>query len=1204
MYKPFNDIINDARIVDSTSSMMTGIEIVPNTNALSFDLEQFYLPDFSVDRQPIVAQRNFDQILIEAAITASINNGHVFIASSDGCACCGHDHGLEHKQAIASLSENLKAAFEAGLVTQRLDSIAEFLSDSLSVSSELIIETFKANLDTLSAETTTKLYMDSVPGNSSTTASVQVDGSVSGTRETGTDADWYRVDLEAGQTYTFIMLRDGNNPHEDPLLKLISTDGVAVLVENDDLDTDGDGVGNNQNSLITYTVPMGQGGTYYLSAEGFGDSTGDYTIYVEPGNDRPDFTLDQSAYFLTHQFATPSAWGGDLVISYDVSALSAGAQTLALNAMAAWAEVSGLTFVQHTATTGVADIRFQDTEEGAYAQTFDTNGVIYRSVVNVNAQWDGGNTDLNSYAYQTYLHEVGHALGLGHGGPYNGFGNYASDRAYNQDAWNYTVMSYFDQGEANNGTPRLVLGLQLVDLIAIQSLYGSNTGGTRTSDTVYGFNVTADIINSVFDFENSFDDEGIRPPSISIYDTGGVDTLDFSGWSTLQIINLNQETFSSIGDNYVRTGVDPDGNDINPIDDPLVNNISIARGTVIENAIGGSGNDQLIGNEVDNELTGGLGDDIINGGDGDDVAIYSGNQASYTITENSDGTWTISGADGTDTLTDVEYARFADGEVLLGAPPGPTFTENADMLDGTENDDTLNALGGNDVVNGLGGNDTINGMGGDDTLSGNLGNDIISGGDGDDTLYGNDGVDTINGDAGFDTLYGGSGNDTLDGGALNDTLYGGDGDDTLRGGTQNDTLYGDAGVDELHGDVGNDMLHGGAGNDELHGGANNDFLYGDANNDTLRGGDGTDWLFGGTQNDTLYGDAGTDELNGEDGNDTLYGGTDNDELNGGTGNDFLYGEAGSDTLNGGDGIDWLFGGTQNDILDGGLGADEMTGGSGNDTYYVDNVGDDVIELAGAGSGYDIVNVTLNTYLLTVGDNIERVNFQGTGNFVTRGNEGDNRFTGAAGNDRFILDAGGSDIFSGGTGRDAFDARSSTNGITIRLDDQSLHAGDAAGDTFASIESFFGSNTAGDYMVTGAARARFSGFGGDDTLIGGNSVDFLQGGADNDTLDGGAARDTLQGGTGNDMMTGGSDRDQFLFVETAFGQDTILDYEDGLDYLRVFSTVADDISDFIITGNGTSTVTLTLDDGTGNNTITLMSHDGSNIDITAADFQFY
>ncbi len=319
-------------------------------------------------------------------------------------------------------------------------------------------------------------------------------------------------------------------------------------------------------------------------------------------------------------------------------------------------------------------------------------------------------------------------------------------------------------------------------------------------------------------------------------------------------------------------------------------------------------------------------------------------------------------------------------------------------------------------------------------------------------------------------------------------------------------------------------------------------------------------------------------------------------------NDILFDITGNATAFAGDGNDTIrsFGG--NDVIDGGLGADDMTGGNGNDVYYVDNVGDNITELAG--QGYDTVNTTLNVHFLTDGDHLDRVIFQGTGNFVTRGNELDNLMNGNAGNDRFVLDSGGADTFSGGSGRDYFDARLSTTGITVRLDDQTLNDGDASGDTFASIEAFFGSLTEADYMQTGAARARFSGFGGNDTLIGGTSVDFLQGGADNDTLEGHEARDTLHGGTGNDMMTGGVDRDQFLFVEANFGQDMVMDFEDDLDYLKVFSAVADNINDFIITGNGTSTVTLTLDDGTGSNSIMLISHDGSNMTIDAGDVLFY
>ena len=52
-----------------------------------------------------------------------------------------------------------------------------------------------------------------------------------------------------------------------------------------------------------------------------------------------------------------------------------------------------------------------------------------------------------------------------------------------------------------------------------------------------------------------------------------------------------------------------------------INNIAIARGSIIENAIGGSGNDNVTGNGADNALDGGLGNDILSGGAGNDTLI-------------------------------------------------------------------------------------------------------------------------------------------------------------------------------------------------------------------------------------------------------------------------------------------------------------------------------------------------------------------------------------------------------------------------------------------------------------------------------------------------------------------------------------------------------------------------------------------------------
>jgi serralysin len=85
----------------------------------------------------------------------------------------------------------------------------------------------------------------------------------------------------------------------------------------------------------------------------------------------------------------------------------------------------------------------------------------------------------------------------------------------------------------------------------------------------------------------------------AVWDGGGNDTLDFSGFTQNQKINLNEASFSDVGG--------------------MVGNVSIAKGVTVENAFGGSGNDLLIGNAVANLLKGGAGNDIIYGGGGADT---------------------------------------------------------------------------------------------------------------------------------------------------------------------------------------------------------------------------------------------------------------------------------------------------------------------------------------------------------------------------------------------------------------------------------------------------------------------------------------------------------------------------------------------------------------------------------------------------------
>src|SRR5690606_35146306 len=104
----------------------------------------------------------------------------------------------------------------------------------------------------------------------------------------------------------------------------------------------------------------------------------------------------------------------------------------------------------------------------------------------------------------------------------------------------------------------------------------------------------------------------------------------------------------------------------------------------------------------------------------------------------SGGVTTITGPDGTDTLTNVERLKFANGLFdITGAPisSGP--------INGTAGADTLNGTSGDDVINGLGGDDVLSGLAGNDVLDGGAGDDVLDGGPGQDTLIGGSGNDTV-----------------------------------------------------------------------------------------------------------------------------------------------------------------------------------------------------------------------------------------------------------------------------------------------------------------------------------------------------------------------------------------------------------------------------------------------------------------------------
>ncbi|WP_062207316.1 type I secretion C-terminal target domain-containing protein [Aureimonas sp. AU12] len=512
---------------------------------------------------------------------------------------------------------------------------------------------------------------------------------------------------------------------------------------------------------------------------------------------------------------------------------------------------------------------------------------------------------------------------------------------------------------------------------------------------------------------------------------------------------------------------------------PVVSGLTI-EGTDGDDRLAGTGKDDILwGRDGNDRLSGGIGADTLEGGNGNDqldgelgadwMAGGSGNDA-YVV-DDIDDRISETAADGSDTggmdtvRASVSYALADNVERLI--------LTGSNAIDGFGNAG-VNELTGNDGANklyGEAGNDTLRGMGGNDQLFGGSGNDLLDGGTGADRMEGGAGDDVYSvdnaGDAVIETLADGSdagGNDrvtasvdfVLGAGIENLTLMGaasigtGNGlDNRIMGNANANILSGEAGDDMLSGGDGRDLLFGGAGNDRLDGGTGADVMTGGAGNDTYTvdniadiaietsAADGVDTVMSsvsyrlGTyvENLTLSGTAAIDGTGNALVN-RLIGNVAANVLDGGAGDDSISGDAGNDTLLGGDG---------NDKLDGGTGSDRMEGGNGNDIYYVDGVGDTVVE-SSAGGGTDTVQSSVSFVLGAFVENLTLTGtaaLNGTGNALANviggttganilsGLEGDDTLRGLAGNDTLIggtgidrLEGGeGNDRLSGGAGAD-------------------------------------------------------------------------------------------------------------------------------------------------------------------------------------------
>ncbi|MBO9709847.1 MAG: M10 family metallopeptidase C-terminal domain-containing protein [Caulobacter sp.] len=457
----------------------------------------------------------------------------------------------------------------------------------------------------------------------------------------------------------------------------------------------------------------------------------------------------------------------------------------AREAMASWDDLIAPTLVE--SAPEVADITFANytnrpgTQAYAYLPydyTPDNADLIAGDVWVSANQPSNFQLDEGLYGIHTLTHESGHALGLEHPGDYNAAPGvsitYAANAEYYQDSRAYSIMSYFAASETGarhfdfNISTTVYASTPLVhDIAAIQAIYGADMT-TRTGDTVYGFNSNAG--------RDSYDFTKTPAPVMAIWDAGGNDTIDASGYATDQIIDLTPGSLSSIGGvtydtapsfeqvnaNRAAAGYAPvalatyNSNmallAANPVVGRLTDNVGIAYGATIENAVGGSGADRLIGNTVANTLTGNAGNDLLEGRQGDDV-LFGG--AGDDVLDGGEGADRMTGGTGDDRYV-VDHWRDTVVELAGGGVDTVWSSINYSLGANLEN---LKLTGQANLGTGNGLNNVIEGNDAANLLSGEGGADSLFGGGGTDILLGGAGADRLNGGAGFDILVGGAGND-------------------------------------------------------------------------------------------------------------------------------------------------------------------------------------------------------------------------------------------------------------------------------------------------------------------------------------------------------------------------------------------------------------------------------------------------------------
>ncbi len=539
-----------------------------------------------------------------------------------------------------------------------------------------------------------------------------------------------------------------------------------------------------------------------------------YVNYPKTG--REEYQKDIGAYWvlgngekISYSFLKPGAsYHGTYNELDGLIATTDAFETAAKNAFNLISSYTKITFEEVNETgdvvgdfrLGITDANHfgMDLSYGAYSQGVSHspkggniffNGTLDRDKDGICDYNEADKVGTNSWNFVTFLHEIIHSLGLKH--PFEPFDSTDSSEGnanvmnIQYDQYPYTIMSYTPIRNSNPYTTKYD-GINLnsdtggqyypstpmlYDIMALQDMYGAATSN-KPEDTTYTYSTSA-------------------PPFETIYDTGGVDTLNLSNLSGGAALDLTGNKLSTIGSNYLIPWKNQDSG--TTYGTAQGSKISIISGTELEKLLLPSNNSTvktgtystyIIGKENSSlqatmnstelaiKSSGNANDTLklnqtTKTWDSDNVAKNVGNNNKGSTLEEINmssylkhdisinlalGTDTIEGTTGNDALFLQNFATA--GNTLYNQDTG--HSSSSDRIINVEN---INLLGGNNFLDLTSTTSSLSGV--NMQITSEDGNDILWLSDANETINTGDGDDKITVNGGTDSLTTGNGNDII-----------------------------------------------------------------------------------------------------------------------------------------------------------------------------------------------------------------------------------------------------------------------------------------------------------------------------------------------------------------------------------------------------------------------------------------------------------